>query len=219
MSHLLNYLQTFLPLIKTFIKKRSKTFTCCAGCDELRIPLSRRFCVSLSFDYPVNIVLTNVKEMSSPSEIDKLLPMLWNSRLFMLSDSMYETPHAKISVLPANVEESTLHEVEDLTEFFVLLPVDLVFPLSKSLVREDFFTVNGIPLLFAEPGGSAKTPHFLSGPAARTKRLSALFADACAEDPILCATRDEVGYTIAFSGWAYAERHGVLAPSPFDSNI
>jgi hypothetical protein len=81
------------------------------------------------------------------------------------------------------VNESKLHEVEGLVEYFVILPWGLNGLPSKSLLREDFFTVNGLPLLSAGPGGSVEAPRFLSGPAGRSKKLTALFADACTADP------------------------------------
>jgi hypothetical protein len=207
----------FFHYLGKLLTKRSKAFTCCAGCDELRTPICRRFCVSLSMDRPVDIVLTHVEGVSVSPEVQTSLraSMPWIGRLFVLS-ATGATRGAGIGVLPGDVDESRLHEVEDLAEYFVVFPWKSGDLLSKSLLREDFFTVNGLPLLIAGPGGSAEAPHFLFGPAGRTKSLSALFADACATDQALRATCDETGYTIAFSRWAYAERHGVLAPSPFD---
>jgi hypothetical protein len=111
---------------------------------------------------------------------------------------------------------SISYEIEDLAEYFVILPWKPDGLPAKSLLRVDFFTVNDLPLLFAGLGGLVEVPQFLSGPACRTKNLSALFADACATVPVLRAARDEAGYTIAFPRRAYAERHGVLAPSLFD---
>jgi hypothetical protein len=218
MSQVVSRTAVFFHYLGKLVTKRSKAFTCCAGCDELCVPIGRRFCVSLSMDRPVDIVLTRAEGVSVSPEAPTSLraSMPWIGRLFVLSAMGDTTRGAVIGVLPADVDESKLHEVEDLAEYFVVLPWEPGSLLPKSLLREDFFTVNGLPLLFAGPGGSAETPRFLPGPASRTKRLSALFADACAVDPILRATRDEAGYTIAFSRWAYAERHGVLAPSPFD---
>jgi hypothetical protein len=169
-------------------------------------------------DRPVDIVLTCVENVSVPPEAPTFLraSLPWINRLFVLSTAGDVSRHADIGVLPADVNESKLHEVEDLAEYFVALPWEPEGLPAKSLLREDFFTVNGLPLLFAGPGGSVEAPRFLSGPAGRTKNLSALFAGACDADPALRAARDEAGYTPAFSRWAYAERHGVLAPSLFD---
>jgi hypothetical protein len=166
----------------------------------------------------VDVVLNRMEGVSASPEAQTSLraSMPWIGRLFVPSAMGDATRGTGIDVLPADVDESNLHEVENLAEYFVVLPWEPGGLLSKSLLREDFFTVNGLPLLFAGPGGSAEAPRFLPGPAGRTKSLSALFAEACAVDPILRATRDEAGYAIAFSRWAYAERCGVLAPSPFD---
>lgn len=222
--------------LRKLAANRSQAFTCCAGCEALPVPIGNRLCVSVTPIWEADAVLPcdwSAAELLSAVEVLRAA-MPWLRRIHVpaglveasgLTRTYFENVGAalpmahepsgrSVSSLPEGIEEADLHHVEALAEHFLVFPPGRL-P-ATPLLPVDFFTPNGLPLLFAAPGGSAEAPNFLpGGPIGRTKSLSALFASACAAEPTLAARCGAAGYTLTFALWAYAERHGILSPSPF----
>ena len=79
---------------------------------------------------------------------------------------------------------------------------------SAPLCHVDFFTPNGIPLLFVDTnrqGGQEE--HFVQTATGRTKTLSAIFEQSRNGLELPAATK----YADALARFAYAEQHGILA--------
>lgn len=206
---------SLLCYLRNLALKRSRAFTCCASCKDLPAPVGNRLCVSMKPCWKADAVLLGdwnaVKLAAAVASLRAAMPWLRHIHI----PTGIEMPGQSVFALPEGIEEAELHNVSSLAEhFFVFRPDGLP---AAPLLREDFFTPNGMPLFFAASGGSADAPNFLPGPAGRTKSLSALFAGACDADPALADQCSGVGYTLAFARWAYAERHGLLAPSPFSA--
>jgi hypothetical protein len=200
--------------LRNLIMKRSQAFTCCAGCEALPAPVGNRLCVSVTPLWEADAVLTTGWSAAElPAAVAAVrAAMPWLRRVHVPYGGMAASGR-DVFLLPEGVGEADLHRVESLAEHFLALPPGRL-P-ATPLLPVDFFTPNGLPLLFAAQGGSAEVPNFLPGPAGRTKSLGALFATACAVDPAPDDPRGAADYTLAFARWAYARRHGILAPGPF----
>jgi hypothetical protein len=206
---------TFLSRLRALLFKRP-TFTYCAACGELPTPPGNRLCVSLKPNWPVDAVLTGAWDARSADETAASLriTMPWLGRVFMPPSAQQHPDMKDSGILAVGTDETNLHLTENLAEYFITLPWETRRTFRQPLLREDFFTPNGLPLLFAEPGGTAKEPLFITGPAGRTKKLTALFAAAGAAEPSR-TPRNEAEYALAFARWAYAGRHAILALNPF----
>jgi hypothetical protein len=205
-----------LKYLYVLLSKRSKAFTCCAGCNNLAVLPDRRLCVSLAFDQPIDLVLTvgwdALNAKAALSFLRRAMP--WLRRIFIPSTACeFVDIDKKISALPAGIEEDSLHLAHDLAEHFITLPHTAQEKLSRSLLPLDFFTPNALPLLFAEPGGTADAPRFAFGPAARTKELTLLFSRKWANKPF-----PNADYTLDFARWAYAQQKGILSIVPSGSS-
>lgn len=192
------------------------TFTYCAACGDLPTPPGNRLCVSLKSNWPLDAVLTGPQDTRSANETVASLRIVmpWLGRIFMPSSAQSPSDMEGIGILATGTDEANLHLVESLAEYFIVLPREAQGAFRQPLLREDFFTPNGLPLLFAKPDGTAKEPLFITGPAGRTKKLTALFAVANAAGP-LRMSRNEAEYPLAFARWAYGERYAIPALSPF----
>jgi hypothetical protein len=187
---------------------QSMEYTCCAGCNTLAAQPDRRFCVSRAFDRPVDLILTHGWDAPATKaalySLRRFMP--WLRRIFIPSTVRGITDDNRVVAPPAAMGEDTLHSAADITEYFITLPRAAREDISGPLLPTDFFTPNGLPLLFAAPGGTAAAPPFVFGPAARTKKLTELFA---AEG--IPPGDNAASYTLAFARWAYARQHGVLS--------
>lgn len=226
-------LVSLLSYLCKLAANRSQAFTCCAGCEALPVPVGNRLCVSVAPQWEADAVLPSGWGAAELPAVVRALrsAMPWLRRIHVPAYALEASglpcagpenaaatavpaPCARsIFPLPAGIGEAELHCMEALAEHFLVFPPGRL-P-TTPILSVDFFTPNGMPLLFAAPGGAAEEPNFLPGPAGRTKSLGALFAEDCVADPALVAQCHAAGYTLTFARWAYAKRHGILSRGPF----
>lgn len=203
-----------LSNLRSMVRKRFRSFSCCAGCDALDVPVGNRLCVSIRPRWKADAVLwgewPEAELTETVASIRTTMP--WLRRIYVQPSGL-KSPGQDVHILPKGLEEADLHRVKNLGEhFIVFLPTHLP---ATPLLPADFFTPNGIPLLFVKPGGSAEAPNFLPYPAGRTKSLCTLFAEAHATDTALADCHGMEKYALAFARWAYTEQHGILSLCSF----
>ncbi|MDR1660715.1 MAG: hypothetical protein LBR94_10365 [Desulfovibrio sp.] len=192
----------------------SDPFTHCASCGELPAPPGNRLCVSIPPDWTADaVLLCGGGEAGSAADAASLrAAMPWLRRIHVeagADGTDYPDWTPDLIMMPDGITEADLPGLESLAEYFIVFrPGRLP---ANPLLPADFFTPNGIPLLFVQPGdGDASGPPvFLPGPFCRTKSLARLFAESTEIQPAL----DE--YAEVFARWAYAEQHAILALCPF----
>jgi hypothetical protein len=133
------------------------------------------------------------------------LQMPWVRYMFIQDDAA-DRVSDKVRLLPKGMDETRLHLVESLAEYFIVLRPGWL-P-AAPLSRVDFFTPNGIPLLFVETKGQdERNNQFVQTATGRTKTLSAIFEQSRGGAELPATTQ----YADALTRFAYAERHGILA--------
>jgi hypothetical protein len=196
--------------LRNLAGKHSQPFTHCASCGELPAPPGNRLCVSIPPDWTADaVLLCGGGEAGSAADAASLRAALpWLRHIHAGPGAAGTNGPARTPdflPLPDGIAEADLPGLESLAECFIVFRPGRV-P-ATPLLPADFFTPNGIPLLFAEQGEKTGLPNFADGPFCRTKSLARLFADFSKPAP------DEYGK--AFARWAYARRHAILAPDLF----
>ncbi|GHU02922.1 hypothetical protein FACS1894158_00070 [Betaproteobacteria bacterium] len=197
----------YLSYLCNLIAKRGNAYTCCAACGELPMPPKNRFCTSLLPEWECDVVLMGSwqREALKTALLSIVLDMPWVRYIFVQADAM-DMVSERIRFLPDGMEEMHLHCVELLSEHFIVIRSEWL-P-SVPLCRVDFFTPNGMPLLFVDTNGQdGQEEHFVQTASARTKTLSAVFEQSREGLELPAATK----YTDALTRFAYAEQHGILA--------
>ena len=200
-SHIFSY-------IRLLLSKRFNAFTCCAACGVLPCPVANRLCISLSLAWPVDIVMLGGLDRPGPGPnlADLRAAMPWARRIFVpAAEAGHFGPEA--AILPEGMEMSRLPQVADLAEHFIVLRGRLP---GRLLTPLDFFTPNGLPLLFVR--ADCAQPCFAGVAAGMCKTAAALFAEAVAGDPSLSGPE---GYMASWARWAYTNQRGIPVPGHF----
>lgn len=173
--------------LRNFLIKQHPYFSCCASCGEIKTPLSGRLCTSLLPDFPVDAVIIPAEGSAlSLEEAALTLHSLkthapWLRRIHLLAaelpgdltdEKLYLLPPA--SIVPQNATmppQGYLHMAADLAEYY------LVITAGKQVEHEslavDYFTPNGIPLLFLHEAGTNQAEHTASHTPALDNALTA----------------------------------------------
>ena len=192
---------------KELLMKRGNAFTCCAACGELPFQPGNRLCVSLTADWPVDIVV------SGEAPMDKAIPairryMSWARRIHVWPGRLKKTG-ADLAALPEGAEEPYLHQVSTLAENFIVLRATA--PPLRACRKLDFFTPNGIPLVFIRQEDAKEPSSFAKSASSRSKTLTGSFAKEAGAESYL---GDPEGYAKAFAAWACKSQHAIFAPYP-----
>ncbi|MDR0827777.1 MAG: hypothetical protein LBN33_07885 [Desulfovibrio sp.] len=200
-------LSNYISYLFELIIKRGNAFTCCAACGELSLPVKKRFCSSLTPEWECDAVLIG----NWPREGLRMalraieLRMPWVRSVFVQADAV-DIVSDRIQFLPKGMDEAHLYSVESLAEYFIVMWSGWL-P-AAPLCRVDFFTPNGLLLLFVDTEEQEiQGYNFVQLAAGRTKTLSAIFEQSRRGMELPAATK----YAEALTGFAYAERYGILA--------
>ena len=186
-------------ILRNILMKRHAYFACCASCGDIRTPVEHRLCASLSPDFSVDVVLLpSEKEGHSDAlckatlgAVRKYMP--WTRRIWLPEAYMgkaYERYGVHALRPKAGPEgealrragadrfpEHLLHLADDLADYYVVIRDSGV--IHHPLLCLDFFTPNGIPLLFAGK------PADLSVGQERSALLAAMKGQGIAMEPSL----------------------------------
>ena len=234
--------------LRNVLIRQHPYFSCCASCGEIKTPLADRLCTSLLPDFPVDavIVLPAGNAVSREKVAVTLHSLIenapWLRRIHLLASELPEgIVEEKLSLLPpASLvpqnailpPQGYLHTVPDLVENYLVVPAG--FQIEQPLLVVDFFTPNGIPLLFLQSRETGAEPIVVNpdlgcaleavglfletalrpalyGIAAQCKENSAAFLTFAAALPPLEAE----SYPLALAHFAYAAGRVV----PKNSNI
>lgn len=161
----MSLLRPFSILLRNTLIKQHPYFSCCASCGEIKTPLGNRLCTSLSFPYSIDIVLTGLSAGEAYPSVKKVISHIqeccvWVSKLFIVSRQPLKpsTPQPEdlsiiylqeadivSNTLNGNVEEY-IHTIPNLSEYYLVVPHTM--QLTNKTHPLDFFTPNGIPLLY-----------------------------------------------------------------------
>ena len=239
-----------LIALRNFLLKRYAYFSCCASCGDIRIPLENRLCTSLVPDFPVDIVLLSDKEENSSAEnlkaalvaVKTYLP--WARRIWLSPSQMttdFETQGVgalrskeeaealqRERVGQSSLPEYLLHLAEGIADYFIVIRSGFI--ICRPYICLDFFTPNGIPLLFAtsqtdffhkdqpvllaanmeaQGGGEEPLLRPLAGLYAQTKENSTAFADVYERSWTERAPAPD--YCLSLTQWTYATARAVLS--------
>ena len=191
--------------IRDILLKGGNAYTSCAACGELPYPPGNRLCVSLKPDWTTDLVLLSGEY---PTEaviaIRRRLP--WVRQIHVRPKRPSERLGRGLVTLPEGMEERRLHQADSLAEHFLVLRA------AEAPMRPyrqlDFFTPNGIPLVFVRQEEIRIPSPFVRCVASRSKSLSALFAEEAPAAP------EE--YADAFARWACDKQHAIPAPYPLE---
>ncbi|MDR1659738.1 MAG: hypothetical protein LBR94_05290 [Desulfovibrio sp.] len=202
----------FSVFLRNLLVRKHFWFSCCASCGEIKTPLGKRLCASLTADFPVDAVVAGPLDEPSRQKIRAANPWLRN---VIAAGAPAQAPPV---ILPA-----LAHTLPGLAECF--LTAKSATELAAPVHVLDFFTPNGIPFIalsrLPEPSRfSAEEPPAVGdvpsapGLYAHTGENSELFA------PVFRRMLEERGdgpkdahalYAAALAHWAYREGRGVLA--------
>jgi hypothetical protein len=124
----------FSVFLRNLLVRKHFWFSCCASCGEIKTPLGKRLCASLTPEFPVDAVVAGALDPAARHAIRKANP--WLRTVFTAAD----VPHAPQDRLPA-----LAHTLPGIAECFLMAKDAAV--LSSPLHVLDFFTPNGIPLI------------------------------------------------------------------------
>ncbi|MDR2124226.1 MAG: hypothetical protein LBP38_04490 [Desulfovibrio sp.] len=212
--------RSFSIFLRNALVKQHPWFSCCASCGEITTPLAGRLCASLAPAFPVDAVLLDAAAETA-RQLRRRQP--WLRRIFADGDAGLqaapETTRFTAAELNSAAGDSTaklpavalLHLLPDIAEHYLVVREPDAMPAAARIA--DFFTPNGIPLLYCREdiplrawpdactghGCHAQTRQnsvdFLSSPTGRTG--GALNAR---------------GYAAALFRWTYAEARAVPVP-------
>lgn len=233
--------------LRNALIKQHPYFSCCASCGEIKTPLADRLCTSLLPGFPVDaVIVPSLNNSLSCEELDVSLRSLneqapWLRRIYLLAPELPEgAVEEKLSLLqPASIfpqnatlpPQGYLHAVPDLAEHYLVVPAG--FQMEQARLVVDFFTPNGIPLLFLQAKETGAEPidvnpglgcaleavglflemalrPVLYGIAAQCKENSAAFLTFAAALPPLEAE----SYPLALAHFAYAAGRVVPKNTP-----
>lgn len=135
--------------LRKLATKRSHAFTCCAGCKDLPVPAGNRLCVSMKPRWKVDAVLLGdwsaVELRAAVASAHASMP--WLRRIHASSGDIEALGQGVLTLLEG-IEEADLHRIKSLAEYFIVFRSAHL--LTTPLLREDFFTPNGLPHLFMD---------------------------------------------------------------------
>ena len=181
---------SFVSFIQNQLTRHHRLFSCCASCDEIKAPLRHYLCASLEPAFPVD-ALWMPEERRSPQEVASCVRQLrqsapWLRQVICLvpgalrptmalqvQEALFPESEELYAFARANgmVPTALPHRVQALAEHYLLLKTGTI-PSGRYSVL-DFFTPNGIPLVYtdsgdrSEAGSTGEKPaqeHLLEGP-------------------------------------------------------
>ncbi len=188
-------------ILRNILLKRHAYFSCCASCGDIRTPVEHRLCASLSPEFPVDVVLLpGGQGIGADAGLDASLAavreyMPWVRRIW-LPEEFLAKAHDKHGACALRITaradagsrwwagaeqgafpEHLLHLADDLADHYIVIRQGGL--IRRHLLCLDFFTPNGIPLLFAD------SPADQAGTEKHSSLLAAMEALGCSVEPSL----------------------------------
>lgn len=164
----MSLLRPFSIFLRNIMVRFYPLFSCCASCGEIREPMGRRLCTSLSPGFDIDMVYSGIpaSAIAGVSEATRT-SMPWLRKLFfihngtkdfpdtiptgsfILTDMDIATANGK-AALPAELPaESRLHALPQLSNYYIVCH-SAITPGTTTKSPLDFYTPNGIPLIPAD---------------------------------------------------------------------
>lgn len=237
-------------ILRNILMKRHAYFSCCASCGDIRTPLEHRLCASLSPGFDVDVVLLPDRRTGTAAQpasvgvsaVRERMP--WVRRIWLpeqdcapgdevqgtcvlrIREAMSAYGYRQRSAGSASHPEALLHCAEGLADYYIVVRDSSM--ISKNLLCLDFFTPNGIPLIFAitqdgQPEKAAASSALpvsmqarglvvepllmaLPGVYAQTRENAEAFAEVYSE---LAVSGDELDYCQALAQWSFATARAI----------
>ena len=247
----MSLLKTAITRLRNLLLHKLKLASCCASCGELPHRLENRLCVSATPEFPVDVVFLVDTENRQDAFLDAAVALVrehmpWAGTVWAPQELFEERfSGRRVRPLPGRTScgpdgtpaqgdfpEERLHLTQGMAGHFLVFRKKILF--HSPVLKTDFFTANGLPLLFArdqqrktaadassgvETGGSGDLPplDFVASMYMQTSDNAQDFLGVYEEQRHVSAQKLEYGQALA--RWAYTCKRGVPVVWPHNNRV